>query len=305
MTDQPSALRRIPIKLIDPSPFGIRREKHLNELDGSVKKFGIESPIMVREKGKRFEVVYGDRRLAEAKRLGLREVDAIIVKADDKESLLRHVIENCARRDFDAMEEAEAYTRLKLQGYATERIAKLVGKSPPHVSNRLSLLKLPEVVQENIRNGKIPATLGIHLSHMVPRAMQSQVAETILTQKFDYLKSLQYLHSLEQTFKEDRIREKYTPPDPVSEKKRQAHLEEKKQQVEEKLKDAFGVDAVNVIYLEFWQLLLESEPKLAIYRVLVKRTALIEALETDLRELKAKAAMVEAVAAVSSAKQKV
>jgi ParB/RepB/Spo0J family partition protein len=256
---------------------------------------------MVRPKAKRYDVIYGDRRFAEAKRLGHKEIDVIVTEADDRESLLRHIVENCSRRDFDPLEESEAYWRLKKQGYATERIGKLVGKSSAHVSNRLSLLKLPEKVQDQVRDKKIPASLAIRLSHMVPKAMQENVAETMLRNKYDYMRSLQYLDSLEATFKDDKLREKFElPSDKVTEKQREKRLQEKKAKVEEKLMEAFGVNSINVIHLRFWQLLLQAEPKLRTYTVFVKRAELIESLEADLQMLKAKSTRTQAVTAPHS-----
>ena len=66
------------------------------------------------------------------------------------------LLENIQREDLSAIEEAEAYANLvKSLGISQEELATRIGKSRSHVTNMIGLLKLPEVVKEDILNGMI------------------------------------------------------------------------------------------------------------------------------------------------------
>ena len=64
------------------------------------------------------------------------------------------LIENVQRTDLNAIEEAEAYKKLIDKfGYTQEETAKRVGKQRSTVTNMLRLLKLPDLIQDDILNG--------------------------------------------------------------------------------------------------------------------------------------------------------
>ena len=67
--DRKVDLQSIPVALIDSSPFGVRESRSVN-LSISMKQLGILQPIMVRRNDERYEVVFGDGRLAAAKASG-------------------------------------------------------------------------------------------------------------------------------------------------------------------------------------------------------------------------------------------
>ena len=92
-------IRQLGVRLIDPSPYGIREQRTIS-LKPSVRRFGILQPITVCEKDGRFQVVFGDGRLQEAKLSGFKTVPAIIRSCSQKEALLIHLTENLARENF-------------------------------------------------------------------------------------------------------------------------------------------------------------------------------------------------------------
>ncbi len=56
--------RVIDVKKIDPSPFQVRKyfdEDKQKELAESIKREGLIEPIVVRRKGRRYEVIAGER----------------------------------------------------------------------------------------------------------------------------------------------------------------------------------------------------------------------------------------------------
>lgn len=157
-------LRTLPVSALEPGPFQPRDamdEAALEELAASMREHGVLQPILVRARkgdAQRFEIIGGERRWRAAQRAGLHEVPALVRDFSDREAMAAGLVENLQRQDLNALEEAEGYGRLTQQfGLTQEALAKIVGKSRPHVSNTLRLLGLPERVRDLLRDGALTA----------------------------------------------------------------------------------------------------------------------------------------------------
>ena len=152
-------LLSIPIEMIRPSPVQPRKyfcPEGIDELAGSISRYGIIQPLMVRRRGDQYELVAGERRLRAAGQAGLSEVPCIVMKVNMEESGIIALIENLQRRDLDFIEEAEGIAQLiKLFGMSQEEAAKRLGKSQSSVANKLRVLKLPEDILEELRNARL------------------------------------------------------------------------------------------------------------------------------------------------------
>ena len=80
----------------------------LSELMASIAEKGIIEPLVVRQRGDRFQIVAGERRYQAAVQVGLRELPVVIRDVDDTEMLELALIENLQRKDLTPFEEAEA-----------------------------------------------------------------------------------------------------------------------------------------------------------------------------------------------------
>lgn len=154
--------RRAPVEKLRPNPRNPRRmftEEELNELAASIREHGIIQPIVVRAlKDDSFEIIAGERRWRAAQRAGLHDVPIAVVEASDAQSLEFAIIENVQRADLNPIEEATGYLALMDDFNRTqEEVAKIVGKSRPHIANTIRLLKLSEPVKQLVRNGRISA----------------------------------------------------------------------------------------------------------------------------------------------------
>jgi ParB family transcriptional regulator, chromosome partitioning protein len=72
---------QLPIKQLEPNPKQPRGnfdEAALEELTASIREKGVLQPLLVRPRGKRFEIVAGERRWRAAQRAGLEEVPVVI-----------------------------------------------------------------------------------------------------------------------------------------------------------------------------------------------------------------------------------
>ncbi len=182
----------------------------LEELTSSIKERGIIQPIIVRkseEQDNKFELIAGERRWQAAQSAGLHEVPVIIIEADNLRSLELAIIENVQRKDLNIIEEAESYQNLIDNfNYDQDMVSKFIGKSRPHISNTLRLLKLPEKLIDMIRNDKISQG---HAKILVGLENALLIAEKIVKNKL----SVRQVENLVKVLKNGTIK-KYKAKDP-------------------------------------------------------------------------------------------
>jgi ParB family transcriptional regulator, chromosome partitioning protein len=159
-----SAPLEVDIDLIEPSPYQPRtrfREEALEELARSIQASGIIQPIVVRQVGKRFQLIAGERRWRAAQRAGLKSVTAIVRHVPDELALEMTLVENIQREDLNAIEQARAFERLMEEFHATQEVvAERTGKDRATVANAVRLLKLEPTIQDWIEEGKLTAGHG-------------------------------------------------------------------------------------------------------------------------------------------------
>jgi ParB family chromosome partitioning protein len=177
--------RRVPIEHLRPNPRNPRQtysEEELDELAASIRQRGILQPILVRSgRGAldAFEIIAGERRWRAAQRAGVHDVPIVLIEASDGEALELAIIENVQRTDLNAIEEATGYQRLVDEfGHSQDGVAKIVGKSRPHVSNTLRLLKLSEPIKAYVLAGKLSAG---HARMLVGQPNAEELADDIVS----------------------------------------------------------------------------------------------------------------------------
>ncbi len=134
-------------------------ERALSELADSISQHGVLQPLVVRPlTNGGYQLVAGERRWRAARIAGLSEVPVIIKELTDEETIEIAMIENLQREDLNPLEEALGYSYMMQELKITqEQAAEKVGKSRPAITNALRLLKLPDEVQEMVRNNLISA----------------------------------------------------------------------------------------------------------------------------------------------------
>ena len=145
--------RMVPIDQIEPNPDQPRQVMgDLSELMASIAEKGIIEPLVVRQRGSRFQIVAGERRYQAAVQVGVREVPVVIREVDDTEVIEIALIENLQRKDLTAFEEAEAMQSLAERcGYTHEDLARRLGKSRTSITESLSLANMPADVRNLCR----------------------------------------------------------------------------------------------------------------------------------------------------------
>lgn len=179
-----SAAQELLIKNIAANPYQPRcnfDEEKLQELAASIKEFGVVQPVVVRKKGRSYELVAGERRLRAAGLAGLTNVPAIVKDYDDAKMMEIALIENIQRHDLNPIEEAQGLRRLMQEFKLTqEQTAEKVGRSRSAVTNILRLLNLPEQVQKQIINGVLTMGQAKQLLGLPKPEQMCEVAEAII-----------------------------------------------------------------------------------------------------------------------------
>ncbi len=145
--------RMVPIDQVDPNPDQPRQAMgDLAELISSVAEKGIIEPLVVRQRGARYQIIAGERRYHAAVQSGLHELPVVIRDVDDREMLELALVENIQRKDLTPFEESEAMLSLAQRcGYTHEDLAKRLGKSRTSVTEALSLNSIPPDVRKVCR----------------------------------------------------------------------------------------------------------------------------------------------------------
>ena len=180
---QPPA-QELPIESIIANPQQPRKyfdSNSLQELSDSLKRTGLLQPVVVRRHGHQYQIVVGERRWRAAKMAGLSHIPAIVREATEVQSLELALVENLLREDLNPMEEAEAYQRLLTEfSWTQEELGERVGKDRSSVANFLRLLKLPEVIQVDLRSGRLTMGHARALLSLASSADQLKLREQIL-----------------------------------------------------------------------------------------------------------------------------
>jgi ParB family transcriptional regulator, chromosome partitioning protein len=153
-------------------------------LASSVKAQGLLQPVVVRPRTSGgWELIAGERRWRAAKDAGLETVPALVREADDRETLLLSLVENVAREQLSAVEEARAYAVLLDEfGLSLGEVADRVGKAKPTVSNRIRLLELPDDVLWMLVRGELTERHARAVLAVPDREGQRRLAKRIVDQ---------------------------------------------------------------------------------------------------------------------------
>jgi ParB family chromosome partitioning protein len=155
-----SQLAHLPVETIHANPRQPRKRfdgEATSALADSLRAQGLVQPVVVRPRpAGGFELIAGERRWRAAREAGIPTVPALVREADDRDSLLLGLVENVAREQLSAVEEARAYALLLDEfGLSLGELAERVGKAKPTVSNRLRLLELPDEVLALVERGEL------------------------------------------------------------------------------------------------------------------------------------------------------
>jgi ParB family chromosome partitioning protein len=175
----------IALEKLKPNPSQPRKDfdaGELEELADSIRQQGVIQPIIAEDDGDgNYTIIAGERRTRAARLAGLTAIPVILRKYSEEKRMEVSLIENIQRSDLNPIEEAAAYKQLmEMEGLSQDETAARVGKNRATVANALRLLKLPNEMQESIRNGELsPGHARAVLSVAGARAQETLYREII------------------------------------------------------------------------------------------------------------------------------
>ena len=152
----------LPVDSIEQSTFNPRIEfdgTELDELAESLQKHGQLQNLVVYRDTDCHRLIAGERRWRAAKLAGIPTLRCRVLSVTRAQAAEMAGEENLRRVDLSAIEVARWYrTMLDEAGWTQEQLGERVGVEQSTISNRLRLLRLPDVWQRRIIRREIPET---------------------------------------------------------------------------------------------------------------------------------------------------
>lgn len=155
---------KIPVDNISPNPQQPRTrfdQEYIKGLAKSIKKHGLNNPILVEDNGGgKYTLVDGECRLRAHKLAGLKMIEAIVrpeTNHKGKQRLIDAMI-TFVRQDMNVVDEALGYLAMREQKLSVKEISMTLGRNETHIYSRLAITDLEPEIQEFIAEGSLPHT---------------------------------------------------------------------------------------------------------------------------------------------------
>jgi len=171
----------------------------LEDLTNSIKVRGVIQPITVRRTESGYELVSGERRVRASIEAGLTKIPAYIMDVDtDAQMLELAIIENVQRENLNPIEVSLGYQRLIEECNLTqEDVAEKIGKDRSTVANFLRLLRLPQQIQDCLRDRKISMGHARAMLAITSNDKQLYVLDTVISKDLSVRKTEQLVKDVE------------------------------------------------------------------------------------------------------------
>jgi ParB family chromosome partitioning protein len=163
------AVQLIPISLISIVNPRVRNKKSFRELVENIAALGLKKPITVTrrevEQSVRYDLVCGQGRLEAFVELGESEIPAFVIEGSVEDCMIKSLVENCARRQHQAIDLLHDIGGMKQRGYSDPEIAKKTGLSLEYVRGVGRLLAQGEQrLLRAVEVGHIPVSVAVQIA---------------------------------------------------------------------------------------------------------------------------------------------
>ena len=198
---------KVPLDIIELNPFQPRTdfdEEALNDLAASIKEQGVIQPITLRKTSNdKLQLIAGERRLKASKMVGLNDIPAYIIAADEGSMLEIAIVENIQRENLNPIEVALGYKQLLDNKSITQEVlSEKLGKSRSSIANTLRLLKLPGEIQIGLRQEQITTGHAKALLSMDDVQTQLDLFQDILAQELSVREVEEIIRNISEKDKE-------------------------------------------------------------------------------------------------------
>jgi ParB family chromosome partitioning protein len=236
----------IPLDMIDIGPNVRVNVEAIDELAASIAEHGVLQPIKVRAAGKRWIVVWGQRRVLAARKAGLKMIPALTSIEDlpaDRLSI-EQLVENLHRADLNPIDRAQALRTVIAAGVSQADLARKLGIAPSTIANDVGLLEAPPAIQELVEKGALTPSHAKAMKGLAPKT-QAELAREVIDRGYSAHRT------------EDEVQERKRRADAIAEhnaqdaKNREANKKELKASIEERFKKV-PKDALIVVVGQYY-----------------------------------------------------
>ncbi len=161
-------------------PFKVKDDEDMEKLMESIATYGILTPVIIREKGDRYEMVSGHRRKHACKRLGMETIPAVVKEMTREEAIIAMTDSNIQRENILPSEKAWAYKMkmdaIKHQGKTSSPLgtksrsdallAESSGDSRNQIQRYIRLTNLIPELLLMVDEGKIAFRPAVEISYL-------------------------------------------------------------------------------------------------------------------------------------------
>ncbi len=173
-------------------PFKVKDDEEMEKLMESISTYGVLTPVIVREKGDRYEMVSGHRRKHACERLGMETISAVVKELTREEAIIAMADSNIQRENILPSEKAWAYKMkmdaIKHQGKTLSplgtksRSDTLLAENSSDSRNQIQrYIRLTNLIPELLRlvdEGKVAFRPAVELSYLTEK-QQADLLETM------------------------------------------------------------------------------------------------------------------------------
>lgn len=171
-------IEMIPIDRITVVNPRIRSKRVFKGIVENIAEVGLKRPITVTRRsesgGPFYDLVCGQGRLEAFRELGQTEVPALVVVADPDDCLIASLVENCARRQHQAIDLLQDIGGMRARGYSDTEIARKTGLSYDYVHAVARLLERGEQrLLRAVEAGYLPISVAMQICEADDQGVQA------------------------------------------------------------------------------------------------------------------------------------
>lgn len=154
-----------------------RNRKVFREIVENIRKIGLKRPITVTRRmeddNEWFDLVCGQGRLEAYQMLGQENVPALVVSAEPDDCLIASLVENCARRQHNAIDLLQDIGAMSDRGHSISEIARKTGLSSEYVNGVTRLLSRGEQrLLRSVESRTIPLSVAVEIAEADDEGIQ-------------------------------------------------------------------------------------------------------------------------------------
>ena len=220
----------IPVDQVHVLNPRVRNLRQHREIIANIGAIGLKRPITVtRANGSdskpSYNLVCGQGRLEAFKSLGLAEIPAFVVDANQEDCMVMSLVENIARRQHPAIELMLQIGSMHERKYTPIQIAEKIGVTSSWVDNVVNLIEHGEErLLTAVEAGLIPVSLAVDIAHCKETEVQNVLAEAYTQGKLKGRKLALVRRMVDQRTRRGKVGRVHNAPHKGSRKLTAEHL---------------------------------------------------------------------------------